>query len=160
MNRIVVARGDETGGWVLDYDAAAWGQLTITERTQVIFDEKLQRWMADHYQNQTTSYFDRLLKGLDDERLKKAVLAAWAMIPAQEQEIVGLVEALGQPCLLGLGEHRIAIRCLDIGIDAADGRDGWESQGMGHSVLISFNIRLHFSTRSLRVLTPGKVSRI
>ncbi len=93
MNRIVVARGDETGGWVLDYDAAAWGQLTITERTQVIFDEKLQRWMADHYQNQTTSYFDRLLKGLDDERLKKAVLAAWAMIPAQEQEILSKVFA-------------------------------------------------------------------
>ncbi len=55
--------------------------------------------------------------------------------------IAVIVEALRQPCFLGLREHRIAICCLYIGIDAADGRDRWESQCMGHNVFISLSIK-------------------
>jgi hypothetical protein len=49
------------------------------------------------------------------------------------------VETLGQPGFLGFGQHRITVRGLDIGIDVANRRGDGKRQGMGHSVISSFN---------------------
>ncbi len=48
--------------------------------------------------------------------------------------IAVVVETLGQPDLFRLGKHRIAIRCLDVGIDIANRRGYGMRQGIGHGV--------------------------
>ena len=94
---------------------------------------------------------------LDDARLRRAgldyheyaSLRTWGDLPT-------CLEALGQPQFLALGKHRVAVRSLNVGIDATDGRRDGKGQGIRHSVYVLLQNQLYFSTRKLRVLMAGE----
>ena len=85
---IVVAEGEEAGGWVLEWDAAAWNALTIKERTTVICDKQFDDLKKGLHELQTADYLADMMRPITDGRLKRLVLEAWEMIPEAEQRII------------------------------------------------------------------------
>lgn len=102
---IVVAEGNEGGGWTLNWDAAAWRAMTLKDRTALICHMFLNAMVQDIRQSDVDDCLRHMTKWVTDERLKRLTPVAWGLLPKVEQDILTVlfIRMKGGPVEDGLG---------------------------------------------------------